>query len=158
VIVCGVDPGLSGALAFYDVENGDLEVLDMPTLKAGTGGKRIVDIDALATAISSRADYVSHAFIEQVGTRPGEGAVGAFSFGEGFGALKGVVVANLIPRTFVRPNVWKKALGVPAEKDGARSRASQLLPRHAHYWARVKDDGRAESALIALYGARQLGR
>jgi hypothetical protein len=47
---------------------------------------------------------------------------------------------------------------VPAEKDGARARASQLLPQHAGHWPLKKHDGRAEAALIALYGWRQLFR
>ena len=156
MILMGADPGLSGALAFLDTDSGDLEILDMPTLKAGTGGKRIIDLATLAREIDARSDYVRHAFVEAVSTRPGEGAVGAFSFGQGFGALCGIIVANFIPRTFVRPAVWKKALGVPAAKDAARDRASQLLPQHAAQWARVKDDGRAEAALIAYYGSKKL--
>jgi hypothetical protein len=46
------------------------------------------------------------------------------------------------------------ALRVPAEKDGARARASQLIPAGASWWPLVKHDGRAEAALIALYGSR----
>lgn len=156
MIVLGVDPGLSGALAFYDSRSGDLELLDMPTLKAGTGGKRVIDIHALVRIVAQRADYVDHGFVELVGTRPGEGAVGAFSFGEGYGALKGVLISHGIAVTFVRPAIWKKHLGVPAAKDGARARASQLMPRHADKWTRVKDDGRAEASLICLYAVRQL--
>ena len=32
-----------------------------------------------------------------------------------------------------------------------------LLPAHAGLWCRVKDDGRAEAALIAYYGVTVLG-
>jgi crossover junction endodeoxyribonuclease RuvC len=156
LIILGVDPGLSGALAFYDTVRGDLEILDMPTLKAGTGSKRIVDEDTLAREIDCRAAFVTHAFIELVGTRPGEGAVGAFSFGLGFGLLRGILAANFVPRTLVRPAEWKKAMRVPAEKDGARARASQLFPRHSGKWVRVKDDGRAEASCIALFGSQRL--
>jgi hypothetical protein len=45
---------------------------------------------------------------------------------------------------------------VPAAKDGARARASQLLPGAADQWPLVKHDGRAEAALIALWGIRSL--
>ena len=156
MIVLGIDPGLSGALAFYDSERDDLTVIDMPTLKAGTGGKRVIDEDTLAREIDCRAELVSHAFLEMVGTRPGEGAVGAFSFGVGFGMLRGILAANFIPRTLVRPAEWKRALRVPAEKDGARARASQLLPKHSGLWVRVKDDGRAEASMLCLWGLHQL--
>ena len=156
MIVLGIDPGLNGALAFYDPLHDELEILDMPTLKVGTGSKRVVDEDTLARLIDCRADLVTHAFLEQVGSRPGEGAVGAFSFGVGFGMLKGIIAANFIPRTLVRPQEWKRALRVPAEKDGARARASQIFPRHAGKWVRVKDDGRAEAAMIAKFGSTKV--
>ena len=51
---------------------------------------------------------------------------------------------------------WKRALGVQKSKDAARARASQLLPAAAAQWGLRKHDGRAEAALLALYGARQL--
>ena len=156
MIILGIDPGLNGALAFYDPQHDELEILDMPTLKAGTGGKRIVDEDVLAREIDCRFDFVTHAFLESVGAMPGQGVTSMFSFGVSFGLLKGVLAANFIPRTLVRPAEWKKALRVPAAKDGARARASQLLPKHSGKWVRVKDDGRAESALLALFGSSRV--
>jgi len=47
-------------------------------------------------------------------------------------------------------------LRVPAAKDAARARASQLLPHAANQWPLKKHDGRAESACIAYWGLRQL--
>ena len=155
-VILGIDPGLNGALAFFDADTGALTLMDIPTLHAGTGGKRVLDDDSLARAIDERANTTSHAFVELVGSRPGEGAVGAFSFGQGYGVLRGILAANFVPRSYVRPAMWKKAMGVPAQKDGARARASELLPAYAGMWVRVKDDGRAEAAMIALYGARVL--
>ena len=155
-VILGIDPGLNGAMAFFDADTGALTLLDMPTLHAGAGGKRVLDDDSLARTIDGRSGEIRHAFIEQVGSRPGEGAVGAFSFGQGYGVLRGILAAGFVPRSYVRPARWKKAMGVPAQKDGARARASELLPAYAGLWVRVKDDGRAEAAMIALYGARVL--
>jgi crossover junction endodeoxyribonuclease RuvC len=45
---------------------------------------------------------------------------------------------------------------VPAGKDAARARACELLPRLADRWPLVKHHGRAEAALLALYGIRAL--
>jgi crossover junction endodeoxyribonuclease RuvC len=158
--VLAIDPGLSGALAVYWPATGAVHVADMPTVNAGKGkaSKRIIDVQELARLVAEivQEGDITHAFLEQVGTRPGEGAVGAFSFGEGVGVLRGILAANFIPVTRVTPAVWKKALGVPAAKDGARARASELLPRHAGKWTRVKDDGRAEASMLGLYGAMQL--
>jgi len=36
-------------------------------------------------------------------------------------------------------------------KDGARARAAELFPAYAQMFARKKDDGRADAALIAWW-------
>ena len=155
--IVGIDPGLDGAVAFFDPATLDLSVADMPTLKAGTGGKRVVNDDALATLFDTWAREIRHVFVEQVNAMPRQGVTSVFTFGTGFGTIKGILAANFLPRTFVVPVRWKKAMGVPAAKDGAIARANQLLPRHAGQWPLKKHDGRAESALLALYGSQQLG-
>jgi crossover junction endodeoxyribonuclease RuvC len=91
-----------------------------------------------------------------VHARPGEGAVGAFSFGRAAGIVETAAHAcGLTPR-FVSPAMWKGALRCPADKTKARALASKLFPSAAHHWTRVKDDGRAEGALIAYYGLSQV--
>jgi len=57
---------------------------------------------------------------------------------------------------FITPPTWKRAVGIPPGKDGAkdaaRSEAIRRWPDRAGLFARVKDDGRAEAALIGLCG------
>jgi crossover junction endodeoxyribonuclease RuvC len=159
VIVAGIDPGLSGALALLDAPSGAvLDVADMPTLALSRGGKnkRELDAHALARLIGDRRP--DHAVVELVGTMPGQGVSSVFAFGRAYGILLGVLAARGVPYTLVAPVAWKRALGVPAAKDGARARASQLMPSAAHHWPLVKHDGRAEAALIAYFGVRQLGQ
>ena len=49
------------------------------------------------------------------------------------------------------PAAWKRAVGLSlASKDASRSEAIRRWPAHAACFARVKDDGRAEAALIAV--------
>jgi crossover junction endodeoxyribonuclease RuvC len=86
---------------------------------------------------------------------PRDGHVGAFAFGRGFGIIETALAAADLPFSCVRPQVWKKRLGVTADKDQARQRATQLLPRGASLWPLKKHDGRAEAALIALYGLKE---
>ena len=150
MIVCGVDPGLSGAICVLDTA-GWFQINDMPVhaLLRGGKNKREVDAHRLAALLSGR---IGHAFIEQVGSMPGMGVSGAFVFGKTFGTIIGVLATHGVPMTLVSPVKWKKALLVPKSKDGARARASQLLPQAAGEWPLVKHDGRAEAALIALYG------
>lgn len=149
----GIDPGLSGALAW--LRPGGLSIIDMPTLTIGRGGKRKRELDPDALANLLRDDP-GHAVIEDVHAMPGQGVSSVFSFGSTKGTIIGILAALQIPRSKVSPAVWKKALRVPADKDGARARASELFPASSHLWARVKDDGRAEAALIAEWGRRNV--
>jgi crossover junction endodeoxyribonuclease RuvC len=158
MILAGIDPGLSGAIALLDAATGSvLDIIDMPMLALTRGGKAKREVDAHALAAALGRDRIGHVFIEQVGAMPGQGVSGVFAFGKAYGIAIGVLATLGVPMTFVAPQVWKRVLGVPAAKDGARARASQLMPGAAHHWQRVKDDGRAEAALIAYYGLRQLG-
>jgi crossover junction endodeoxyribonuclease RuvC len=156
-LICGIDPGLSGTIAFVDAASGAVvNVTELPVLQLARGGKNKRDLDAhaLARLISNRRP--GHTFVELVGAMPGQGVSSVFAFGKSFGVVIGVLAALGIPYTLVAPVVWKRALSVPVAKDGARARASQLMPAAAHHWTRVRDDGRAEAALLGLYGLRSL--
>jgi crossover junction endodeoxyribonuclease RuvC len=83
--------------------------------------------------------------------------VSAFNFGMNFGTIKGVCGGLRIPFSLVTPGKWKRDLGLKADKDQARARAAQLWPGAAAHFARKKDDGRAEAALIALWGSKHGG-
>lgn len=153
----GVDPGLSGALAFYDPNTNDLIIHDMPTHQITRNGKikRQLDLYQLGILIDSMANVTHSAIVEQVGALPGQGVTSMFSFGFSAGAAQAAIAAHLIPMTLVTPANWKRVMGLKtASKDASRLRASQLLPKHAHQWSRIKDDGRAEASLLAIYGAK----
>jgi hypothetical protein len=157
-MITGIDPGLSGALFFLDPHDPATgESVDLPVhlLTRGGKNKREVDIAGLIRILALH--QLTHAFVEQVGAMPGQGVSSVFAFGKTYGIILGVLAARSIPLTLVAPVRWKRALGVPKAKAAARARASQLLPQAAHQWPLKKHDGRAEAALIALYGARQLG-
>lgn len=152
--IIGIDPGMNGAISLYD--GTELLVWDMPTYEiTKNGGKRkkvnIAGLNEILTTCMTMS-IISMVYIEQVSAQPGNGAASAFTYGFGAGVLEAVVQCNKLPFTYVLPQVWKKALSVPKDKDAARQRASQLLPDFSHNWPLKKHDGRAESALIALYG------
>lgn len=152
-IYCGIDPGKHGAIALYDPLKDWLNVGDVPLLRAGANGKEIVDVRELASMLKTLTprDIV---IIEHVSAMPGQGVTSMFSFGETFGMLQGIVATLGVPYTLVRPQAWKKALGLGKEKDSARLKASQLLPAHSSNWNRKIDHGRAEAALLAYYLSR----
>jgi crossover junction endodeoxyribonuclease RuvC len=84
---------------------------------------------------------------------PNQGVSSMFTFGKSAGIIEGVLGAMNIPVTFVTPQKWIKAMSVVGGKDGSRKRASELLPEFASEFKRVKDNGRSDAALIALFGA-----
>jgi crossover junction endodeoxyribonuclease RuvC len=156
-LVAGIDPGLSGALFFIDPRNPVTgQAIDIPVHQLVRGGrkKRELDIAGLVGILASHRP--AHAFVEQVSSMPGQGVSSTFAFGKGYGIVLGVLGAHGIPITLVTPAVWKRALGVLKAKDAARARASQLLPQCAEQWALKKHHGRAEAALLGLFGLRQL--
>lgn len=152
-MLIGIDPGAGGALALIDGSGKIAAVEDMPTTEHK--GRRRVNPVALAGIVRQWAPAA--AILEQVHSMPRDGAVGAFAFGKSTGIVVGVLGALRIPLTEVPPQEWKRVLRVPAMKDAARARATQLLPGASHLWPLKKHDGRAEAALIALWGARHSG-
>jgi len=143
--ILGIDVGATGALAFYD--GTELLIWDMPVNERNKTKR--VDCHKLHDILKN--NYADHAYVEQVNAF-GMGVSSAYNFGWSCGTIEAVLSCLNIPFTYVTPQVWKKVMQCPKEKDASRMRATQLLPAHKNNWDRVKDHGRAESALIALYG------
>lgn len=152
-MILGIDPGASGALAFFDLEAGTLEIVDMPTVQVKRGAKLKNEISPqmLAAIVGARKPVV--AIIEKVGAMPGQGSSSMFQFGRGVGMVEGVLAALHVPTDYVTPQQWQKAVGARDGKDGNRQRAAELFPAYAHLFARKKDDGRADAALMAWWRA-----
>ena len=157
--IVGIDVGAAGALALVTRAGALIEVADMPVLHDGPASRASVNAPLLADILArwqARA-----AFVEFVGARPGEGPVGAFTFGRARGVIKGACGALGLAVTFLTPPYWKRAVGIApgreGAKDAARAEAIRRWPDSAALFARVKDDGRAEAALIAIAGLKREG-
>lgn len=152
--IVGVDPGCYGALAL--LVDGKLDrVLDMPILKIRRGKSDKAEVEAfqLATWLCEAAPDV--VCVEQVGGIPGQSAPAAFNFGRAAGAPEYIAKAFGIRVEMTPPANWKRALKLNTGKDAARAAAMRLFPASAEQFKRVKDDGRAEAALIAYWFQRQ---
>ena len=154
--VLGVDPGISGALSLYEISTKNIHIFDMPV----TDGR--VDPAKLAAIIEMcKVRGTIHAAVENVSSMPRQ--AGAFNFGRSAGVVHGVLGALGIPYSLVSPNEWKGACGLrrgvnesqDQVKTRARELASRLWPEMAAEFKRVKDDGRAESALISRFFANK---
>lgn len=157
-LIVGIDPGLYGAISLLDESANALRVWDVPTFNLGTAKTKKMRIDEIALALifdDLAKRGACDVWLEQVGSRPGEGHVGAFNFGRTYGLLRGMAAAHFFVVRDVTPARWKGVMSVHGDKDQSRARASQLMPTHAHNWPLKKHDGRAEAALIAKFGALQ---
>lgn len=152
----GIDPGLLGAVGVLDSGGRFLAVHDMPT-STSTTGRRQLDPAGLAAIL--RRYSAAFALVERVGARPGEGATGAFSFGQTFGGIVATLATLGIPHDLIQPAVWKRKAGIPAgsPKGASIAAALRLLPEAQPHLTRIKDDGRAEALLIALQAWERRG-
>ena len=151
MIYIGIDPGFSGAIAFYAPKENIVSIYDMPVYQ-NAKGKTEINLYELHEILEPETDEPHMAIIEQVAAMRGQGVTSMFRFGQSYGVTQMAVAAHKIPMQFVTPAKWKSYLGLSRDKGVSRSLASQRFPKQADLFKRVKDDGRAEAALLALYG------
>lgn len=145
-LILGIDPGRNGALAVLSDETRDgayrVKTHDMPDTASG--------LHSLLLSLSP----VAFAVVEKPFYPHGIGATNIARIAEAYGALKATLLFCGIPTREVRPKEWKAALNLGSDKAASRQMASMLFPDDTGQWARAKDDGRAEAALIAWYGRK----
>ena len=151
--VLGLDPGATGALAMIDTELAALVVCDMPSTLIKVGKQHRRQISEFWLADILRVYEPDAAWIERVHALPKQGVTSSFSFGLSYGLARGVLAALGVPVQLVTPQEWKREFRLGADKNEARIIAARLFPANATCFARAKDDGRAEAALLALFGA-----
>jgi crossover junction endodeoxyribonuclease RuvC len=150
-VIIGIDPGLSGALAILSDDGVAVDVLDLPTMQVGDGGKRvarIVNAIGLRFLLRYEKDAVGMVVMEM--PQPMGRHISPLvlmSMGQSAGIIEGV--ASVFPFTRVAPHIWKKALGLGHDKEMSRARAQQLFPNID--LSRKKDHNRAEALLIAYW-------
>jgi crossover junction endodeoxyribonuclease RuvC len=149
--ILGVDPGVRGGLAVVEVVGGLVarlvDAVDIPVV--GVGAKERVDALAVRTWIAARSP--EQAAIERAQAMPKQGASSGFKYGRAVGTLEAVISCCQLPLTIIKPTAWKKLHALRgSDKEASRQRALQLFPDAHALFARKRDHGRAEAALIAL--------
>lgn len=148
-IVLGVDPGVTGALAFVD-------------------GNRIIGIIDHSAWCNVHQPYIELQLmlrqlwqpdivvIEQQHARPGQAVASTSNLMQYYGVLLGCLAAYDVPMHEVDPAVWKANMHLDKDKKKSLDLARKLWPNSLEMFRRIKDHGRAEAALIAHYGTRFL--
>lgn len=145
--IVAIDPGLTGAIAFYIPSLHDrVAVYDMPVVDGE------VDAHALRDLVKNYMPVIG--VIERVGPMPRDGVMQAWRFGSAFTTAKITLGFCGIAYHLITPGVWKKAMGLKGgreNKEQSRKMALRYFPKCASSFARKKDAGRAEAALLAWY-------
>jgi len=155
--VLGIDPGLSGGLAF---NSGDtLRVFATPTIQTQfvKNGKKKTRSDMNLSEVVRliRENRPDVAYIEKVAAMKGQGVTGMFRFGQNFGQWQGILAALGIRLIMVTPQVWKKQFQLNRDKDASLDLARKLFPNNLESFRLKKHDGLAEAALIRKYGFQE---
>lgn len=154
MIVAGIDPGKGGSMVLA-LDNGGVAVFRVPIVKLPKETPAWSEWARTWTA--ALAFGIDAVVIEQVGARPTQGTVSMFNFGRTLGFAHALAASADAPIHFVTPAVWKGKFGLlKADKAASREKARTLLPLLEPELRRVKDDGVAEAALLALYGRKFL--
>jgi crossover junction endodeoxyribonuclease RuvC len=143
--ICGIDPGLSGAIAFFYPEHAErVAVYDMP----------LVDGRVNAAGISQLMEQFNPdcAVVELVGAMPGQGVTSMFNFGRAVGVVVGVLAAHKVAVHFPTPTKWKRYFALGKDKEESRRLAIERWPLCADSFSLKKHHGRAEACLLAAYG------
>ena len=140
----GIDPGKNGGIAWIkDSGKAEAERLNVETLASRL------------RVITGNGSRPTMCYVEKVHSMPKQGVSSTFSFGMNYGIIIGHLMALGVNYELVQPSVWKKAMGVTADKRTSIKRCKELFPDvDLKATARCKKDhdGMAEALLIAEYG------
>ena len=151
MLTVGIDPGLTGAVAF--LRNGEYVALfDIPTTLKGSGSvKQEVEPGGLKRMFLERLEGREDVAIalERVSAMPGQGSSSVFSFGDTYGCCRSVASLTGYPLHLVTPTTWKKHFGLGRDKEESRALASRLFPGAELHLKKHAD--RAEALLMARW-------
>lgn len=163
MIFYGIDPGKTGAVCriadsvkFFDAEKLDLYELASQWLEPDMDTRDGAFVLLEKAQVMPRMRKKRLPTGQEVEEQAGQGAVGMFNYGIGYGEYRGMLKALRIPFAEIHPMTWKREfslLHMPKERSIAI--AVQLFPRAADHLKRKKDHGRAEALLLAEYARRK---
>jgi crossover junction endodeoxyribonuclease RuvC len=149
MIIIGIDPGLSGAIAVL-TDGQFTAVHDMSVVTKGAGRKEVNPAELykiIASGMDAREGC--EAVIEKVAASPQMGVSSAFSFGHSFGCCVSCVAAHSIGHVLVGPAVWKRYFKLDKDKELSRALAVRMFPTAPLNLKKHSD--RAEALLMARW-------
>lgn len=138
----GIDVGQKGGISFLKGEN--YEAYRMP--------KTLGETVCLFMMMRSMADGPVLVGIEKVHSMPGQGVVGVFNFGKGYGALLGILECIGWDYEEVTPRTWQKNVLGPETGNTKERSLTWARENYPEVDLRYKvDDGKSDSLALATY-------
>lgn len=166
----GIDPGMTGAIAFVPTRRKlDPVIVDIPTKtsrvkttrkgKAVMGNRNEYDHAKIVAILDPLIDYREKVVIclERGQPYQEDTPKTAFQVGVGFGMWGLYFAAFGLRVEEIKPAVWKRRMGLSGgseNKDYSRSLTMRLYPGACHFVEFVGDHNRAEAVLLAEYQRR----
>lgn len=154
MIIAGIDPGLTGAIAIIDTDKLSSFIGDLPIVDGRINCHSLLTNLVIVCNDGTRR-HPDHVFIERAGPMPKQGVASTCKFCMCYGMILACVMAAKIPVTEVAPSVWKRHYKLSRDKEQSRALALKLYPMDGEKFARKKDHNRAEALLLAAYGVKQ---
>ena len=149
MIVVGIDPGKSGAIAVWD------EGIDK-AIKCPDSPEKMANIfNSIMTNSWIDGDGKIVAYIEQVHAFPTDGRSSAFKFGKNYGEWLGVLGALRIKTIYVTPQKWMKHykekfnMALPKDKQQRKRKLKEIAAKYTDKKVTLYN---ADAILIAVYG------
>lgn len=119
----GIDPGLSGGAALLDEES---KVIKTINFKKSERDIHDWFVDDLIWDPCQK----TKAIIEKVHSMPKQGVKSMFTFGQSYGFLRGLLIANRIAFLAITPRQWMSAQGclTKGDKKVTYKRAQEMFP------------------------------
>jgi hypothetical protein len=145
--IIGCDPGVNGGICLLSAESG--KVLRAEGFK-GLTEEQVWDL------IMEMGQGFPPFWLEKVGYRPGDGGMGAFTFGKVYGMLRGMARGAGLTIYNVTPQIWMSSLNclTGGNKNVSKNRAIELFPDFHAKRPRGITHAIADAMLIAEYGRR----
>ena len=146
--VCGIDPGVNGAMCVLDSQ--------IPAYVALLDLKTHTIYQATKWLHNEQVDAV---WLEDIHAFPGMAARSNFGFGRSYGialTISEIATKGLLPK-LVTPKVWQKYIGITAKGIMIKKQVSQVGSR-LYPAAAIRGpkggflDGRSDALMIAHYG------
>lgn len=171
MVIIGIDPGQTGAIASLSPDKRLITVADFQLDECGRiDAAKLWDILCAIKFYHSGAEF--KVYLEKSQSMPGQGVTSMFNYGVSYGIIYGVLKAYTFGAiNEISPQKWKKIydlnsnkkLGIEKTKEDSVNKAMELFPQRADMMRRPKKNGkegyilhhgRSDALLICEYGRR----